>query len=66
MKRKESVNHHISDEDTYMKPSSAQDCTGLIPAAPADHDELENYEELYPFLPQIPDASKFKASGREK
>lgn len=65
MKEKQSVSRHISDEDIYMKPSSAQDCTGLIPAAPADHGELENYEELYPFLPQIPDASRYKSSGHE-
>ena len=35
----------------YLKASSAQDCTGLIPAAPQSEEELESYEELYPFLP---------------
>lgn len=41
-------------EDTdydYLKTSSACDCTGLIPAAPLDANEIEHYEELYPFLP---------------
>lgn len=40
-------------EYDYLKASSAQDCTGLIPAAPADDAEVENYEELYPFLPKV-------------
>lgn len=50
-----------SEKDSYLETISAQDCTGLIPAAPSDQEELENYEELYPFLPQIPDGSKYKA-----
>lgn len=40
-------------EYDYLKPASFQDCTGLIPAAPADDAEVENYEELYPFLPKV-------------
>ena len=35
----------------YLKASSAQDCTGLIPAKAKYEEELENYESLYPFLP---------------
>ena len=35
----------------YLKASSVQDCTGLIPAGITYEEELENYEELYPFLP---------------
>ena len=35
----------------YLKASSTQDCTGLIPAGITYEEELENYEELYPFLP---------------
>ncbi|MGN0334746.1 MAG: hypothetical protein ACI4DV_03660 [Lachnospiraceae bacterium] len=38
-------------EQDYLKAASSQDCTGLIPAAPKTEEELENYEELYPFLP---------------
>lgn len=42
----------MNDKDyDYLKASSAQDCTGLIPAAPQNKDELENYEDLYLFLP---------------
>ncbi len=40
-------------EEDYLKTSSAQDCTGLIPKAVADDAELESYEDLYPFLPKI-------------
>lgn len=36
----------------YLTTSSARDCTGLIPAAITEEDELEYYEELYPFLPK--------------
>ncbi len=42
-------------EYDYLKPASAQDCTGLIPAAPNNKEELENYEQLYPFLPVEPE-----------
>ena len=38
-------------EYDYIKASSAQDCTGLIPSAIKDASELESYEEIYPFLP---------------
>lgn len=41
----------------YLKPCSVQDCTGLIPKGPVDEAEIENYEELYPFLPKIPEPS---------
>ena len=37
-------------DDGLMHASSADDCTGLIPAA-ADESELINYNELYDFLP---------------
>lgn len=53
-------------EYRYVKPCSFQDCTGLIPAAPENDSELENYEELYPFLPQIPDGSKYQSEERPK
>lgn len=38
----------ISDES--IKASSGTDCTGLIPTA-STNEELENYNELYDFLP---------------
>lgn len=47
-------NKKFSDpgEYDYLTTSSVNDCTGLIPAAITDEDEIEYYEELYPFLPQ--------------
>ncbi|MGN0353649.1 MAG: hypothetical protein ACI4EI_01080 [Muricoprocola sp.] len=49
----------LEDEYDYLKVSSAQDCTGLIPAGIQDDEEITNYEELYPFLPKAarPDKS---------
>lgn len=47
-------------EYDYLKTSSACDCTGLIPSAPIDENEIENYEELYPFLPPTDSAGSHK------
>ena len=40
-------------EYDYLKASSVQDCTGLIPRGIEDESEIENYEEIYPFLPKV-------------
>lgn len=40
-------------EYDYLKAASFQDCTGLIPRAIKDESEVENYEEVYPFLPKV-------------
>lgn len=46
-------NHQKAFDDyDYLSSSSSQDCTGLIPTAPVNDGEIENYEELYPFLPK--------------
>ncbi len=37
--------------DFLMRSSSGTDCTGLIPTATEGETELENYNELYDFLP---------------
>lgn len=39
----------------YLDTASAQDCTGLIPAGIVRDEEVENYEELYPFLAKVTD-----------
>ena len=39
------------DQDDYMQAGSAMDCTGLIPASVNSDEELDNYNELYSFLP---------------
>lgn len=52
MKNENKIIQNPADYD-YTKASSAQDCTGLIPAGITCEEEIESYEELYPFLPQI-------------
>lgn len=50
---KQKTNLPSSEEEyDFLKVSSAQDCTGLIPAGIQDEEEINNYEELYPFLPK--------------
>ena len=49
MNEKKKMNS-LSEYD-YLGASSAQDCTGLIPSLPTKKEEIESYEELYPFLP---------------
>ena len=44
--------HNLPEYD-YLKPASTQDCTGLIPAGPVDEEEMDQYEELYSFLPPV-------------
>lgn len=44
--------NNSNDSYDYLKASSAQDCTGLIPSGIQDEEEIENYEALYPFLPK--------------
>lgn len=36
--------------DVDIQACSAMDCTGLIPALPENEDELEAYEDLYPYI----------------
>jgi len=52
MKNTVKSNRQIIDDYDYLgKSCSAQDCTGLIPSAPANQAELEAYEDIYPYLP---------------
>ena len=37
--------------DYLTHSASTQDCTGLIPTIPLNLDEVESYEQIYPFLP---------------
>lgn len=39
------------DMDLEFSICSSYDCTGLIPTETTLDDAVENYEELYPFLP---------------
>lgn len=52
MKQEEKTNRRlINDYDYLGKSCSVQDCTGLIPAAPKNQEELLAYEDVYPYLP---------------
>ena len=51
-KKTDSENHRIIDSYDYLGPAaSSMDCTGLIPSGLKSRNELEAYEELYPFTP---------------
>ena len=52
MKSQNDILQSAADYD-YLKASSSQDCTGLIPSGIVYEEELENYEDLYPFLPNM-------------
>lgn len=43
----------IDSYDYLSKAASATDCTGLIPSLPEEEEELEAYEDLYPFIPPV-------------
>lgn len=45
------INHLGEFDSDDFKASSGTDCTGLIPTAVTSDAELENYNELYDFLP---------------
>lgn len=46
------MNIFQKDEEDLMEAPivSSMECTGLIPSLPETDDELESYEEMYPFL----------------
>lgn len=51
---KENDPYGCDEPDTLdIKACSATDCTGLIPALPADDAELESYEALYHYSGSI-------------
>lgn len=66
MKSKTHLTSAAPENFRYIKPCSAQDCTGVIPAGPVDENELENYEELYPYLPKVPEHSSHQALHRSE
>ncbi|WP_215700470.1 hypothetical protein [Clostridium sp. MCC353] len=39
-------------DDIDIMACSTTDCTGLIPSLPQTDEELENYNQLYPFEPE--------------
>jgi len=42
--------HHNDPFDIDIQSCSATDCTGLIPSLPQSKEELEAYEDLYPYI----------------
>ena len=50
--------------DIDIQACSSMDCTGLIPAKPNTEEELENYEELYPYLTKAQPPSP-RVSGKK-
>lgn len=59
MKNTKKSNRQIIDDYDYLgKSCSVQDCTGLIPSAPTSTEELEAYEDIYPYLPPKSRAAK--------
>lgn len=60
MNREKIKSFESSERYHSLSPCSAQDMTGLIPSGPVGEEELENYEQLYPFLPRVPEAAKSK------
>lgn len=43
-------NRKIIDSYDYLgNAASTQDCTGLIPSAPASNAEMDSYEDLYQY-----------------
>ena len=51
--------------DFLANSASTQDCTGLIPSAPVNEDELKSYETVYHYLPPQIKNSKKKPEDRK-
>ena len=66
MNNKKSTNNKLTSkyssnnysDDDFINVASSQECTGLVAAAPANEDELENYNQIYRFLPIIENKTK--------
>ena len=54
MKKDNTLANNPTMDDDYLFSASCQDCTGLIPSVAKDEYEVENYEDLYPYLPPVP------------
>lgn len=52
-KKTSTKNQRLIDSCDYLSPAaSSMDCTGLIPSGDSTPEELDSYEDLYPFTPQ--------------
>lgn len=65
MKNKDKDNNQIIDSYDYIGNSaSAQECTGLIPAAIQDEAELDSYQQIQHF--SVPRSKASLARGKEE
>ena len=67
MKKDNTLSNNPTMDDDYLFASSATDCTGLIPSVAHDEYEVENYENLDPYLPPVApplDKTLKKSPGR--
>lgn len=55
----------MNSYDFLANSASTQDCTGLIPSAPVNEDELKSYETVYHYLPPQIKNSKKKPEDRK-
>ena len=53
MKKDQALANNPTMDDDYLFSASANDCTGLIPSVTHDEYEVENYVDLYPYLPPL-------------
>lgn len=44
--------------DIDIQACSTTDCTGLIPATPETEEEMEAYEDIYPYIPHAKNTPK--------
>jgi hypothetical protein len=54
------------NDDININSCSTYDCTGLIPSAITDLDQLEAYEDLYPYLPTDEEVGDYFDDYRDK
>ena len=59
-KEPDTFSYHEHGDNYPVQACSAMDCTGLIPALPETEEQLEYYEELYPFLAKAADSQETK------
>lgn len=52
--KKDTKNNSAPLEYDYLTTASSTECTGLIPKAVEDDEEIDSYAALYPFLPIPP------------
>ena len=53
MEKDKTLSNNPTMDDDYLFSASCQDCTGLIPSVAHDEYEVENYQNLYPYLPPV-------------